>query len=80
MTTALFQLLNRDGMTLASEDMSFAQRWRDIGGKVWMYIGPGSPIAHYGRAKYQGQIDDLGFTHDPKEIAEVEALRLTGAT
>ncbi|MGO9247498.1 MAG: hypothetical protein ACLP7W_02760 [Solirubrobacteraceae bacterium] len=59
--TALFQLVSRDGV-LFSEDTSFAQRWRDIGGKVWLYIGEGSPIAHYGTHKWQGSIEDLGFT------------------
>jgi hypothetical protein len=60
LTTALFQLLIRDG-ALLSEDASFAQRWRDIGGKVWLYIGNGSPIAHYGTTCFQGDIEDLGF-------------------
>ena len=57
----LFNLMNRDGV-LCSEDVSLAKRWLDIGGKVWMYIGPGTPIAHYGSMKYQGKIEDLGFT------------------
>lgn len=57
---ALFQLLIRDGC-LMGEDTSFAARWRDIGGKVWLYIGAGSPIAHYGSHCYQGNIEDLGF-------------------
>ena len=56
-----FQLLVRDGVLL-SEDSSFLQRWQDIGGKVWLYIGAGSPIAHYGSTCYQGSIEDLGFT------------------
>jgi hypothetical protein len=59
-TVNLFQLLVRDRVQL-SEDTSFATRWRDLGGKVWLYIGNGSPIAHYGAAKYQGSIEDLGF-------------------
>jgi hypothetical protein len=59
--TALFQLMTRDGV-LMSEDASFATRWRDIGGKVWLYIGNGSPIAHYGSTCFQGRIEDLGFT------------------
>lgn len=61
-TVALFKLMVRDRV-LMSEDASFAARWRDLGGKVWMYIGPGSPIAHYGRVKFQGKIEDLGFSH-----------------
>ena len=68
-TVALFQLMIRGG-GLLSEDMSFAQRWRDIGGKVWLYIGQGSPIAHYGTTKFQGSIEDLGFTHTPEQAAQ----------
>ncbi len=65
LTTALFQLMIRDRVLLG-EDMSFAQRWRDLGNKIWMYIGQGSPIAHYGHALYQGKIDDLGFEHNER--------------
>lgn len=57
----LFQLMVRDSVQM-SEDASFATRWRDIGGKVWLYIGQGSPIAHYGTWCFQGRIEDLGFT------------------
>lgn len=68
---ALFMLMIRDGVLLG-EDTSFATRWRDIGGKVWLYIGEGSPIAHYGRHCYQGTIEELGFERakKPKEAAE----------
>lgn len=59
-TTALFMLMIR-GCVLLGEDTSFATRWRDIGGKVWLYIGDGSPIAHYGEHLYQGRIEDFGF-------------------
>ena len=64
-TVNLFQLLNRDGV-LCSEDASFATRWRAIGGRIWLYIGDGSPIAHYGRNCFQGSIEDLGFTRAKK--------------
>jgi hypothetical protein len=60
-TTALFQLIIREGVLLG-EDTSFATRWRDRGGKVWLYIGDGSPIAHHGTTLFQGSIEDLGFT------------------
>jgi hypothetical protein len=57
---ALFQLMVRDG-ALLGEDMSFAKRWQDIGGKVWMYIGPGSPCTHHGEHAYTGSIGDFGL-------------------
>jgi hypothetical protein len=58
---ALFQLMIRDG-ELLGEDISFAQRWKDIGGKVWLYLGPGSPITHHGECAYEGKIEDFGVT------------------
>lgn len=67
--TALFQLMTRYGV-LMSEDASFATRWRDIGGKVWLYIGEGSPIAHVGAHTWQGKIEDLGFSRTKPEAAE----------
>lgn len=34
--------------TLLSEDFSFCKRWRDLGGKIWVYGGPGNLIDHAG--------------------------------
>ena len=45
---------------LYSEDFSFCIRWRRIGGKLGLYVGPGSPLAHIGRFAYQGTREDLG--------------------
>ena len=59
-TVALFQLLHRDG-ALMSEDVSFATRWRDIGGQVHLYVGDGSPIDHTGLTTHRGNIEDLGL-------------------
>lgn len=36
------------GTTLLSEDYSFCDRWRALGGKVWMYQGPGNVLFHGG--------------------------------
>lgn len=57
---ALFQLIIRD-RHLYGEDRSFAQRWLDIGGEIWMYLGDGTPIAHHGDHTYQGRIEDFGL-------------------
>jgi hypothetical protein len=59
-TVALFQLLLRDKL-LMSEDFSFCTRWRDIGGTVWMYLGPGSPATHHGEHAYRGHIEAFGL-------------------
>lgn len=67
-TIALFQLLLRDG-GLMSEDMSFAARWRDTGGTVWLYVGDGSPATHYGQHAFEGSVEDLGLARAPKGAA-----------
>lgn len=51
-TCALFMLMIRDGVLLG-EDYSFCQRWKDIGGEVWLYQGPGLPLEHVGGHAYK---------------------------
>lgn len=46
--------------TLDSEDYSFCRRWRDLGGKVHMYVGPFAPLAHVGSHRYEAGIEDIG--------------------
>lgn len=52
-TVALFNLMIRDGLLL-SEDFSFCQRWKDIGGEVSLYVGPCSPVNHLGSHLFRG--------------------------
>lgn len=61
-TVALFQLLLEDG-ELMSEDFSFCERWRRMGGKVWGYFGPGSPVTHHGEHAYRGRIEAFNLRH-----------------
>jgi hypothetical protein len=61
-TVAIFQLLLRDdtgGRALLSEDLSVAQRWRDLGGSVQLYVGPGAPASHAGPHLYRGYLEGL---------------------
>jgi hypothetical protein len=58
-TVALFQLIIADE-ELLSEDLSFGRRWRAMGGKIWLYLGPGSPVDHYGSKRYVGTLADFG--------------------
>ena len=46
--------------TMLSEDYSFCASWRAIGGKVMMYVGPGSPVGHIGSTVFRGTRDGLG--------------------
>lgn len=59
-TVALFSLMHRQRWLL-SEDFSFCKRWRDMGEKVWLYLGPGSPVSHEGEWIYQGAIEAFGL-------------------
>lgn len=61
-TVGLFQLMMPAQSATApfavdpmlSEDYSFCERWRRLGGKVQMYIGPGSPMSHVGPNLFRG--------------------------
>jgi hypothetical protein len=46
---------------LWSEDYSCCERWRALGGKVKMYVGEGSPVAHLGGHAYQGTREGLRY-------------------
>ncbi len=45
---------------LLSEDYSACYRWRAMGGRVQMYVGPGSPVAHVGMHSFEAGADQLG--------------------
>lgn len=38
---------------LLGEDYSFCKRWRDMGGKIQLYIGEHSPATHHGEHAYR---------------------------
>ena len=51
-----------------SEDYSFCQRWRDIGGKVWMDIN--IPMAHVGTHAFKGCLGEVRNVEPVSEAAE----------
>lgn len=55
-----------DGRMVLSEDYAFCQRWRDIGGKV--YMDASISLAHIGRKVYMGRLGD--FVGEQKDAAE----------
>ncbi len=59
-SVALFQLL-LENRALPSEDYSFCTRWRRNGGRIWMYLGEGSPANHHGDMMYRGEIAAFGL-------------------
>lgn len=56
----LFGLLEDNG-ALLSEDFSFCKRMGFSGDKVFMYLGPGSPVTHHGEWAYRGVVESFGF-------------------
>lgn len=47
-----------DGVRIRmSEDVSFCQRWRDIGGRIW--ADPDADLIHAGRKEYRGTLRDV---------------------
>jgi len=46
-----------------SEDIGFCDKWREMGGKVWMYLGPGSPVTHHGDWSFVGHPERFGVRH-----------------
>lgn len=61
-TAALFMLSIVNG-NLLGEDYSFFKRWRDIGGKVWLYLGDGSPVNHHGSHRFEGKTEHLSLIY-----------------
>lgn len=57
---ALFLLPIRRGHMLG-EDYAFCERWRRLGGKVHMYLGPGSPVNHHGSITHRGRLESFGL-------------------
>jgi hypothetical protein len=47
------------------EDASFFARWRRMGGKVWMYLGPGSPVDHHGPMRFKGMLEAFNVSRKP---------------
>ena len=47
--------------TKYSEDHSFFERWRAMGGQVHAYLGPGAPAKHHGRTAFVGSLAAFGL-------------------
>jgi len=67
---SLFSLLWTDPIQLPggqrfreqlNEDYSWCVRWRRMGGRIFMYVGEGSPLAHVGSHVFQGTPAELGM-------------------
>jgi hypothetical protein len=62
MLTTLMMATDPEGRrVLLSEDYSLCERWRQTGGKVYAYLGPGSPATHHGDIALRGAIESLGL-------------------
>lgn len=54
----LFDTYTDESLRPLSEDYAFSRRWQKLGGKVWLYLGPGCQLAHVGTHEYRGNIYD----------------------
>lgn len=71
-TVALFRQVRTDETTIVvngetrryrelySEDYSFCHRWRQMGGRVHMFVGAGAPLGHIGGHLFEGTPQELG--------------------
>lgn len=56
-----------NGRSAMSEDYAFCQRWRDLGGKVWMDVG--IALAHIGHKAFAGRLGDFLAPNAKQEAA-----------
>jgi hypothetical protein len=67
-TVALWQLArvpDEPGGLLLGDDFAFCHRWRAMGGRCVLYVGPDSELCHVGGHVYQGHAEGYcGATHD----------------
>ncbi len=62
------------GEGMQPEDVSFQRKWRNTcGGKVYMYVGVGSPIDHVGRHIYRGSFEGLHTNYVVQELHKAQA-------
>jgi len=62
---------------LFGEDLSFCNRWRAIGGKCHLYVGPGAPASHYAGHYFRGTPE--GFAkHAARGDSSGEPRKLPG--
>jgi hypothetical protein len=61
---AFESMANKNGVYL-SEDLAFCERWRGIGGEIWVCVD--EMITHVGRTAFQGRyLDRLKFENTSK--------------
>lgn len=66
-TAGMFNMIC-DGRALLSEDYSFCERVRHMADTpVMLYLGPGSPVSHWGEFCYQGVVESFGLRR--KEVS-----------
>lgn len=64
-TAAYFAFEIRDtpwGRMQFSEDFNFCERWRALGGRIWM--APGLKLSHWGANEWKGDLDADGILGD----------------
>lgn len=73
-TAAFFAFEIRDtpwGRLQFSEDFNFCERWRAMGGRIWM--APGLKLTHWGPHEWRGDLAAHGILAEPAEHAETKS-------
>jgi hypothetical protein len=52
-TPGLFMMTLKNRV-LVDEDYAFCDRWREMGGRLHLYVGPGAPLGHVGSWAFEG--------------------------
>ena len=64
----LFNTGPREGLTWMPEDYAFCQRWRDIGGQLWVY--PDVDFSHTGPKVFTGNYHEYLLNGSRRPVAE----------
>jgi len=60
MRTPVTEVNGRRFREKLSEDYAACRRWRQMGGRVQMYVGKGAPLPHVGTHAFVAEVADLG--------------------
>lgn len=67
--------IDRTRKRFTTEDYSFCQRWRDIGGQLWIY--PDIEFDHIGKKAYRGNLHEFYMRQPGGATSEVQRAELT---
>jgi hypothetical protein len=60
------KIQNQDDKEFTSEDLAWSYRWRELGGRIFMYLGPGAPLKHIGEFPFEADVSCIQATYHTK--------------